>query len=416
MSTPFTPTLPSRRIETLDFLRGFALLGILMVNMPLMNYPITSILAQTKHYTGFTDVLAMNFIKVFFESKFYALFSLLFGYGFWLFISRPAGNSTAIPLFRRRVFLLLLFGLGHVVLLWAGDILVFYALFGFLILWFRKSPDRKLFRWALGFLLVPVVLNLLMYLLTLLASLHPEAKAGMENGMAEQAAALNATIADAIRIYSSGTYAESVSMRLQEYSMMLPGILFFYPNVLAFFLLGMVAARRRYLQEPENHFPLFRSGLKWGLIIGIPGNLLYALAFSQSPPNQASEWSLVVSVCSAFAAPALTLAYVSGLVLLWQQGKMQEGFRLLAGVGKMALSHYLMQSLITSFLFLNWGLGLYGKVGVAQGILITLAIFLTQAGISRVWLKKFRYGPMEWLWRSLTYGKIQSLRLQNEGS
>jgi len=403
MHSQFTPTLSGQRLQTLDFLRGFALLGILMVNMPLMNGPLVAILADVKLWPGLPDLIAGSFIKAFFESKFYVLFSLLFGYGFWLFMNKTVNGAPVTPVYRRRVLILLLFGIAHVILLWPGDILIFYALFGFVLILFRKSPDRKLLRWALGFILVPVVLNGLIVLITYAAGFHPESKTAMEAGMAEQNNTIQEIISQTLLVYPTGTFAEAVRMRMTEYSMLLPGVLFFYPNVMAFFLIGMYAARRKYLSDYQMHIPMFRKFLRWGLIIGIPGNLLYALLYAFVPMGQPSLYTFIATLCVGFTAPALTFAYVSALILLYHNQRIDKIAGWLSPVGRMALTNYLMHSIISAFLYMNWGLGLYGKVHIWQSILITLAIFVIQVFYSRWWLQRFAYGPMELVWRKMTY-------------
>lgn len=411
MENQFTPTLDSNRIQTLDILRGLAIFGILMVNMPLMNAPLVTILSDVKLWTDLPNQIAMLFIKLFFESKFYVLFSLLFGYGFWLFINKSMHDGKSIiPVYRRRVFFLLLFGIAHMTLLWPGDILIFYALFGFLMLLFRKTPDHNLVKWALGFILVPIILNGIIVFFVVLASFSPEAKSAMEAGFAENTQRLSAVVTKALEVYPSGSFSDIVKMRLTEYGMLLPGIVFFYPNVLAMFLLGQYAARKGYLQNPENHLPFFRRIFVRGLLIGLPLNIIYASIYSMGQMNQPSIYTLIATICSGFGGPALTLAYVSGIILLISKGHLKSFSSKLAPVGRMALTNYLMHSIIASVLYLSYGFALYGKVNIWQGILITVAIFLIQIPLSNWWLKHFRFGPFEWLWRSLTYLKLQPMK------
>ncbi len=413
MHSNFTPTLSAKRLQTIDFLRGFALFGILMVNMPLMNGPMVAILSDVKLWPGLPDVVAGSFIKAVFESKFYVLFSLLFGYGFWLFMNKEGDGRSPLPVFRMRVFILLLFGIAHIMLLWPGDILVFYALFGFVMILFRKTPDRKVLKWAIVLILIPVTLNGLIALITYAAGFHPESKAAMEAGMAEQNQAIREVISQALLVYPTGSFAEAARMRLTEYSMLLPGVLFFYPNVLAFFLIGMLAARRKYFSDFQMHIPVFRKFLMWGLIIGVPGNLLYALIYALVPMSQPSLYTFIATLCVGFTAPALTFAFISGLILLYHNKQLDTIAKWLAPVGRMALTNYLMHSFISAALFMHWGLGLYGKVHIWQSILLTIVIFCIQVIYSRWWLQRFAFGPAEWLWRSLTYMNLQKFRLNS---
>lgn len=407
----YAPTLPENRIQSIDVIRGMAIFGILMVNMPIMNKPMVTLLSDVKLWTELPDQVASGFIRLFFESKFYVLFSMLFGYGFWLFMNKimPEGRSV-VPVYLRRVFFLFLFGIAHVVLLWPGDILIFYALFGFLLLLFRKTSDGGLLKWALGFIMVPVTLNAIMTFFVFLAGFSPEAKTAVEASFAENSNRLSEVIYRALDVYPNGSFQELVNMHIEEYGILLPGIVFFYPNVLAMFLLGQYAARKGYLHHPENHLPFFRKLFNLGLLIGLPLNVIYLIVFSLGQLNQPSVYSFIASVSIGFGGPALSMAYVSGIVLLMSRGKLKRLTAMLSPVGRMALTNYLTHSIISSILFLSYGFALYGKVSTWQSILITLAIFLIQIPLSKWWLSRFRFGPFEWLWRSLTYLKWQPMK------
>ncbi len=416
MNNQFTPTLGNTRIQSLDVLRGLAIFGILMVNMPLMNTPMVTIVSGIKLWTDLPDQIANGFIKFLFEGKFYVLFSLLFGYGFWLFLNKSVSDGVSvIPLYRRRIFFLLLFGVAHVLLLWPGDILVFYALFGFLLILFRNTSDRKLVKWAIALISVPIVITGILVFFVYLAGMIPEAQAGMEASFAEQQAQMKEVINKALLVYASGSFSEIVQMRLTEYAMLLPAVLFFYPNVLAMFLLGQYAARKGYLRNPEQHLPFFRKSLRIGLIIGVPLSLLYAVIYLFADLTQPSFYMWLSTSAIGIGGPALTLAYVSAIVLMIQKGHLKRFSEKLAPVGRMALTNYLMHSVIAAILFLSHGFGLYGRVSVWQGILITIAIFAVQIPLSNGWLKRYKFGPLEWLWRSLTYGKAQPMKREKAG-
>ncbi|HPE34625.1 MAG TPA: DUF418 domain-containing protein [Bacteroidales bacterium] len=412
MKNNFTPTLPSNRIQLLDVLRGFAIFGILMVNMQIMNAPLVSMISGLKLWSGMANDLSGGFIRLFFESKFYVIFSLLFGYGFWLFMNKrlPEGRSIN-GVYLRRVFFLLLFGIAHVVLLWPGDILVIYAIFGFLLLLFRKTPNRKLIRWALAFMLIPIVVSGILAFFVWLAGFHPEAKIAMEAGFAEGSKQITALADKALRVYPEGSFREIVQMRLEEYRMVMHGFIFFYPNVLAMFLLGLYGARKGYLQDTVKHYLFFRKTLLWGLIIGLPLNLLNTLVFMPGQVStQPSFFTFMTTIASGFGGLALSLAYVAGIVLLLNAGYLKTFAKWLAPVGRMALTNYLTHSILANILFMSFGFALYGKVNIWSGILITLAIFILQIAFSKFWLKYFHFGPFEWLWRSLTYLQWQPMR------
>jgi uncharacterized protein len=411
MNTNIKPVTQNDRIVLLDALRGLALFGILMVNMPVMFEPISSLLMGAKPDMPLQHVIAESFIKFFFEGKFYVIFSFLFGYGFWLFLSKSTDNEGGIvPLYRRRLFLLLLFGLAHIALLWAGDILVFYSLFGFLLILFRKSSNRKVIGWAIGIALIPTVLNGLMTLLFGFLSNVSEAREAIAVSVQQRMDTMHQLLADATVAYTSGSFGEMVSMRFSEYATLLPGILFFYPVVLAMFLVGMWAARTRIIAEYDQHLPFFRKTFWWGFGIGLIGNIVYVIAYRKANMATQDVWAWMYATFHTIAGIALGAFYVSTVVLLFAKGRAAGLVKLLAPVGRMALTNYLMQSLITSILFLGWGFGLFGKIELWQGILITIAIFTMQIPLSIWWLGRFRFGPVEWLWRTLTYGYVQPMK------
>lgn len=407
METRPSPTRSHERIFMLDVLRGFAIFGILMVNIMWYNSPIASLISNNSLWTEPADIVTRFFITTFFEGKFYVLFSMLFGYGFWLFINKRQEDGKPLSgLFARRLLVLLFFGAAHILLLWPGDILLFYALAGFILMLFRKVRNESLILWALVFIMIPVV-----FLgLAVLISLVPEAKLAMEESFRQRDLLFLNQIENAISVYREGTFMEMMRMRLQEYSLVLGGVLFFHVNILGMFLFGQFAARKGYVKNLKEHLPMFRKLCFWGFIAGIPINLFTAWASLFSDIYFPSNLSLLAMFLSAFGGPALTLAYVSGIIILYEKGYFSRLWRYLSSVGRMALTNYLLHSIIASFIFYSYGLGLYAKVVPWQGLILVLIIYGLQIPFSMLWLKHFRYGPFEWLWRSLTYLKWQRFK------
>ncbi len=401
-----SPTLQKDRIAMLDILRGFAIFGILMVNMMWYNTPIASLISDNSIWTGTADKAARFFITFLFEGKFYVLFSMLFGYGFWLFLNKR--NPDGIPILRlyaMRLFILLLIGAAHVLLLWPGDILVFYALLGFVLMLFRKVKNRTLIVWAIVFIMVPVI-----FLgVAVLFSLIPEVREVMAQAMIEQDKFFKSMIADALVVYREGTFAEMVHMRIREYMLVVNGFLFFHVNILAMFLIGQYAARKAFLQNIPEHLPLFRRLCILGFGIGLPIAAFGAYVAMTHDIYSPNLFALVAMFLGSFGAPMLTLAYVSGIILLVHNGYLKRLSGWLAAVGRMALTNYLMHSIIASVLFYSYGLGWYGKMPPWLGILPVLIIYGLQIPFSIYWMRRFRFGPFEWLWRSLTYMKWQKL-------
>ena len=407
MNTTLTPTKQEDRIIMLDILRGFAIFGILMVNMMWFNTPVASLISANSMWTAPADIATRFAIGFLFEGKFYLLFSMLFGYGFWLFLnkSNPEGKPI-LRIYAMRLFILLLIGIAHVLLLWPGDILIFYALLGFVLMLFRKAKDKTLIVWAVILIMVPVALIGLGVLVTLI----PEAQMAMEQAMVEQDRIFKEMINKALIVYREGTFIEMMHMRISEYALAANGFLFFHVNVLAMFLIGQYAARKGYLKNIPEHLPLFRKLCLWGFIIGIPVALFGAYASVFHDIYSANPVALLAMFLGSFGAPALTLAYVSGIILLIHKGYLARLKVWLAAVGRMALTNYLMHSIIASFLFYGCGFGWYGQMPPWLGLIPIFVIFGLQIPFSIFWLKHFRFGPFEWLWRSLTYLKWQPLK------
>ena len=402
-----SPVAQSQRIVLLDTLRGMAILGILMVNLPLMFAPLTSMLVKAHAQDSLINEGAQFVIKFFFEGKFYVLFSMLFGYGFWLFLSKKAGNANVTSVYLRRVLILLMFGILHVVLLWGGDILVFYALLGSLLMAFQRVSDRGLIKWAIALAATPVAITLLFWGLISLVMLVPEAKEMISSQLDSGVSVFEAFNVKAVEVYTAGSFADIVKLRLEEYKILLPGLLFFYPNVLAMFLLGVWAARRNLISRYREHLDFFRKAFWWGLFVGLPFGALFYVSFGKVNPSLPGPWEVLNSLSMIVGGFFTSLFYVSSVVLLISRGKLGFLQKYFAPVGRMALTNYLMHSIIGAFLFHSYGLGLFGKVQMWQSIVITLTIFALQIPLSKLWLKHFYFGPFEWVWRSLTYLKPQ---------
>jgi uncharacterized protein len=406
------PVKAQERIQTIDVLRGFALFGILLVNMGLFHSSLYQLLLGSP-WTSAADRAAQWFIHAFAEGKFYTIFSFLFGLGFALQLERAeARGARIVPTYARRLLVLLLIGLAHAILLWFGDILVTYALLGFVLLLFRKRHPRTLLVWAAILLLLPILLTAALTGLTALGGTTPEGQAMMQEVEAQNLTLFEGFATEATRIYAQGSYGEQVRQRLIDLAFTYIGTAMqMFPLVLAMFLLGLYAGKRRLFQEVTQHLPLARKALAWGLVIGLPSNLLFAFNYDAFRALTSSVWSIVGTIAFSVGAPALSMAYVAGLTLLMQREAWQRRLAPLASVGRMALTNYLLQTVVCTTIFYSYGLGLFGQVGPAAGILLTIAIYALQIPFSVWWLRRFRYGPMEWLWRTLTYGRAQPMRL-----
>jgi len=407
-----TPVQPAERIQIVDILRGFALFGILFVNMTIFSQPMQAIVLPADPNLPFYDRAALWLIHALGEGKFYALFSLLFGLGLTLQMERIEGRGGRfVPLYARRLLVLLGIGLVHAFLIWMGDILILYALLGFLLILFRKARPRTLLIWVVILIALPLLFSAAATALIAWASNFPEATSQIEQSFAQTEAAFVSDLQRAAQVYTHGDFAAITAQRVSDYfGIGMTGFAVMGFNVMAMFLLGVYFGKRGFFKNlPENQ-GLFRKLLLWGLLIGLTGNLLYATLII--PISRIYQtWTLwLATTGQTVGAPLLMLAYVSALCLLALSPGWGKRLRVLAPVGQMALTNYLMQSIICTLIFYGYGLGLFGKVGHAAGIALAIAIYLLQIPFSHWWMKRFYYGPAEWLWRSLTYLKPQPFR------
>ena len=406
------PVARTERIQVIDILRGFALFGILLVNMELFSHPFQQIMLGYDELTSLADRLAVWGIELLAEAKFYPIFSFLFGLGFALQIQRAEQRGTRfVPFYLRRLFILLLIGLAHAIFIWVGDILVLYAFLGaILLLFFRRRSSRTLLIWAGIMLAVSTIIIGGLLGLALLAQLTPDGVAQSSKAFAESEAELRTAAAKAREIYASGSFGEITAQRLSDLGQAYSLAIFLGFNAFAMFLLGLYAGRRGIFRDVAAHVPLFRKVLWWGLPIGLGSQVIFVVLSEGTNQFQPTLSSLVAGVMQIAGAPALALSYVAALPLLLQHSSWLTRLGPLAAVGRMALSNYLLQSLVATTLFYGYGFGLFGQVGPALGLLITIAIFLAQIPLSVWWLRHFQFGPVEWLWRSLTYLRPQALR------
>jgi uncharacterized protein len=416
MNTSIQPTVapvaPSQRIQVIDIVRGFAIFGILLVNMAFFNHAIYALALNLARPVDALDQLARWGITFFAEGKFYSIFAFLFGLGMMIQYRRAQERGTRfVPFFLRRMGVLLVIGLIHAYLFWIGDILILYALLGTLaLLLFRNRRPKTLLIWSIIFLIVPLIINAALLGLVALARSTPDSAALVDAALAEQQRAYQALGARADQVYAGGTFAEITRQRVQDMNF----IYFTWPfmafNVLAMLLLGVYAGARGIFDDIPRHLPLIRRLWLWGLIVGVIGNLAYVIVGQSAERSNPSPQLLVALVGQTFGAPALSIFYMASLALLIQTARWEGRLRPLASVGRMAISNYLLQTIICTTLFYGYGFGLYGRIGLASGVLLTIAIYALQIPLSGWWLRRFRFGPVEWLWRSLTYGERQPMR------
>ena len=400
-----SPISLQERIEILDVLRGLAVCGILIGNMQWFSaYGMMP--PSVAQQSPFADQVTHFLVHFFVEGKFYSIFSFLFGFGFALQISRAEerGDLKAST-FKRRLFWLLVIGLLHAYLLWAGDILSIYAAMGFLLILFRRKTNGELLKWAFALLAIPILTYILFYIL-FVAFAPPETTAMVNAGQTD-------FWNEAIRKVPQSSYLEILTGYNRN---MIVGRylgLFFdmrLPKLLAMFLLGFYAYRRGFFQDLSRHRAFIRRVLVYGLILGLVGNIAFAALAGKEAVFPPSPVGIAGVVSYAFGVPALALFFVALVATLWQRTRWRRLLAFLAPVGRMALTNYLLQTVICVLIFYGYGFGQFGRFGARTATLIALAIFLFQILMSALWLKYFSYGPMEWIWRQLTYRQRLNLR------
>ena len=406
------PVEQAERIQIVDILRGFALFGILLVNMAIFSQPFQSILFPADPEMPWYDWAATWLIHFLAEGKFYSLFSMLFGLGMILLMERiEARGGRFVPFYVRRLLALLLIGLVHAFLIWPGDILILYALVGFPLLLFRKARPRTLLVWAAILIAVPLLLIAAATGLVALAGMTPEGGQQIEQSFAATKAGYLADVARGYEVYAGGSFPDITAQRAFDYlSMGLVSLFVLGFNVLAMFLIGVWFGKRRSFSDLDANRPLFCKLLFWGLTVGLLGNAIYATLIMGIPRFDASIELLIATVAQGIGAPMLMLAYVSMICLLALRPAWGQRLQALAPVGQMALTNYLLQSIVCTLIFYGYGLALFGQVGAAWGIVLTVVIYVLLIPFSHWWMKRFLYGPAEWLWRSMTYGKPQPMR------
>ncbi len=380
------PTSLDERSAALDGVRGLALFGVLLVND--LTIFRTSIFAQflpegASAGSGALDAPLSTLVTIFVDFKAFGVFSLLFGVGLGAQEERArlAGRSF-LPLALRRLSFLLVLGLCHLFLIWNGDILTLYALMGLFAVLLVRLPTRWLFLCAA---------------LTFALHLYPVPLPPPFPNMPE----LRAHVMRATHVYAEGGFRDVLAFRIAEVRAIVPLLMWAAPRTLSLMLAGACAWRLR----------LFTRDVRGARAIAITIALL-TLGLGLTLATHAH---LVTGVMDGVAQNAcsvlLALGYVGTLLLLHATNTGARIIALAAPVGRTALSSYLTQSVILGFIFYGYGLGMFGRTSVTTATLLAIVLYLAQILLARAWLSRFRFGPVEWAWRSFTYGKRMRLRV-----
>jgi uncharacterized protein len=392
---PLAPVTAAERYEFLDVLRGAALLGIITANTYLYSlYGRLSDEAKAALPTAAADG-PVAFIEMWLvEFKFYTLFSLLFGVGFSILLSRASAKGIVFRrFFVRRAAFLFLIGAAHAVFVWHDDILETYALCGVLLLPFVSARPRTILAAASAALLAPIFLHAI-------GGIPVGWLTDARTALFERFGFTRATV---LLTYTQGSVADIVRLNIcnwfsQVSYVLSSGMIF---RIYGCFLLGFLFGRQEIYKQLPQHRVLIRRIALWGLPIGLLLNFFYAMVF------ESRTWADVL--LGSFAVLPLSLAYAALLCLIWLGPEGPRRLRHFAPVGRMALTNYITQSVICTLIFYNTGLGLAGTVGPAIYIPIGFGVYAIQIAASGWWLARYRFGPLEWLWRMATYGQWISL-------
>ena len=361
---------PDDRIESIDVVRGAALFGVLIVNL-LTGFRVSIFQqflgADSDHVDA--DRVVERIVSLGFESKAFCLFALLFGVSLAIQFDRLSGTGRPLYWLARRLVVLLAFGLVHLLLVWNGDVLVEYAVAGLAALPLLRLRPGALLVVAAGFLV--------------LFAVGP----GLYAVPWPDAAGLHAHVASANRVYAAGSLLEIRRFSFEELPLILSLHLWALPRTLALFAFGIFLWRIGFLKRAAD----FTDETVLAAVVGIvAGAALTAAAFALAPV-------------------VLGLGYGAALLVLAGQPVTRRLLSPFVAIGRMAFTNYLLQSVIFGFIFFGFGLGQFGRMSATAAFALGVGVYMAQVAFSRWWLRRYRYGPIEWLWRTLMYGVAQPM-------
>lgn len=388
------PTLFSREL-VYDALRGFAILGIFLANVWAMGFPWMEELFDTDQFDSPAGRAISSLTSAFVSGKFRSTLAILFGIGLWLQYQKRKDVPGGWPGgYFKRTFFLLLIGLFHGIFLFWGDILALYAAVSFVAAIMVTAAPIVQYRFIWGGLILTAILGLLIAA----AVTSMESQGGMSWSPVSAERLISA--------YGSGTLANQIEMNMTLYGVNLQQAAFSLPMLGPLFLIGFWMARTKALTDPGWHRPEFRRLVVIALAVGVPANLA-ALAFvSQGVPL--SYYYLI----EFLFAPFLAVGYMAAVAMVCKWRPSASIVRMLSKVGRVALSVYLMQSLLGCVIFNSWGLGLYNQLQPLQTYWVVLAVWTINITFAILWLRRYAMGPVEWLWRSAAEGRRAPLTIR----
>ncbi|GIN89940.1 hypothetical protein J22TS1_09910 [Siminovitchia terrae] len=383
------------RIQTLDVLRGFSLLGILLVNMISFHSPYGYY--NPYEWWKYGDLTVYTWLDILVQGSFYPIFAMMFGYGLVIMQRRSAIRGTSfLKISMRRLSILLIFGIIHAFFIWSGDILITYALMGMVLLLFLRLPGPWLMGLGWGLYLLP---QLFFSGMLVLASLFDSASLADYIDIAG--------LQQSEIIYSTGSFMEITNQRILDWKAnnLSGGLIIYLFLILPMMMIGAGAGKMQWLEKAASQWK------KWLVI------LLIALPIGIAVKTLPFLMGLTISfqyIQDAIGGPILGMAYIAAIVLIMRSAKVAKLLHPLSSIGRMSITIYIMQSVIGTLIFYHYGLGLYGKISLATGTWLAFAIYIIQVVFAEIWLSKFKQGPIEKFWRFLTYGKKQKRGAGNE--
>ncbi|MCG3089760.1 DUF418 domain-containing protein [Sporosarcina cyprini] len=385
-----------KRINVLDALRGFALLGILIVNINFFNESLFAISLGGLPVEGWLNKAIQYLSTLFVEGKFMLLFSFLFGYGaIILYRNAETAGKKFTWMFVKRMLALLLFGILHGVFLWYGDILTTYAIVGLLFVLFVRRRPKTLLTLSMVFtLFIPFIMSAFM----LFGSLS--GAENMDDMYAVDPLQIQQYQQQDQRIYGEGSYGEITKKRIGDYIASFFNMVLFMPQVLGTFLFGAYFGKRKLLEDIPSKK---RFLVRLGFIGGIAGLALTVPRILWESSNS------LLDIFSVFiGAPLLMLSYVACFSLWYTSSP--KWLHMFSYPGRLAFTMYILQSVLCGFIFYSYGFGLFGTMEVWQTTAIAFLLFGLQIAISALWLRRFRTGPLEYVWRVLYKGRAGANR------
>lgn len=386
MKLQMEPIQKEKRISSLDVLRGISLLGIVIVNMISFNAPV--LYYNPYEWWKDSDAEVYQWVELIFQSSFYPIFAMMFGYGSVILRRRIKDRGLSFTnLYIKRLLFLLVIGLLHAFFIWSGDILANYAIYGMLLMVLLELSGQVLLISGIMLFLIP---NLLFILYILVNAIIDPNTTLMYADIANVNKAFNA--------YSTGGYLEITKQRITDWIAVNGSLNLFFSvfSILPLMMIGAGASKMKWLENAKIHKKRWLFLFIVTFVIGI---------FLKSLPVLIDANLAFKLIQQTIGGTIFSIAIVSFIVFLMTNRICEKLLRPIATAGRMSLTIYLVQSIVSSLIFYHYGLGFYGGLTLLSCVLMGVFIYIIQVIIAEIWFMKFQFGPLEKIWRMVTYGK-----------